>query len=131
MAAGRSSSIPSPVLLPVPSTHPFLCLVRPRSRECFSLWMPAASFKLLELVVLLRLGVNCGGQVGRPCCCRLNPDTTPCPTSDDLAHMCSPKRVQEVWQRLKTRACADAAGWTQRVMAQLLAQASVLPIITE
>eukprot|EP00971_Amphidinium_carterae_P117980 2337159-Amphidinium_carterae.1 len=35
-----------------------------------------------------------------------------------------------VRQRLKPRACADAKGWTQRVMAQVLGRASMVPVVT-
>eukprot|EP00971_Amphidinium_carterae_P158656 3145151-Amphidinium_carterae.1 len=38
--------------------------------------------------------------------------------------------MQAVRQRLKPRACADAIGWTQCVMSQVLGRDTMIPVIT-
>eukprot|EP00971_Amphidinium_carterae_P220627 4379930-Amphidinium_carterae.1 len=56
-------------------------------------------------------------------------DHLPRPLPSDLDQLYAPKRMQAVRQRLKHRACADAIGWTQSVMSQVLGREQMVPVI--
>eukprot|EP00971_Amphidinium_carterae_P004080 80984-Amphidinium_carterae.2 len=57
-------------------------------------------------------------------------DHLPRPLPADLEQLYAPKRMLAVRQRLKHRACADAIGWTQCVMSQVLGREQAVPVIT-